>query len=111
MGTPEGVLLRDSSEGERLAWEAREEHVVIWDLALREFRDVADVYVPVPFVVTTKIRSIRLNGESVPLGGENTPTADPLEAPANTADPRKEVDEVEVPLRFRRSVCHSGDDT
>jgi hypothetical protein len=64
-----------------------------------------------------EICAVSLDGELVPLGGENTLPIDRLERPANPTDAGKEVDELEIglplglPRGFDRAGRHDGDVT
>jgi hypothetical protein len=63
--------------------------------------------IPVQRVIVAKIGSIGLLRVLVPLGGENTMSANGIEAPADAANPSEKIDEGETGV-WR--LCNSASD-
>lgn len=89
MFAPETVLLRDAREAEWLAGETSTENI--------ELRNVGDghrVNVAVRFF--SKVRSIGLLAEFVPVAGEDTSRPGSFKGDSETADTAEEVDKLEA---------------
>ena len=85
-----GCLPGGPRDTERLAWKARQQHVVPRDFLARQLGDV-----PVDGMFTPEIREVGLLGILVPLAGEDTRPSDLLEANPQPTDAREQVDESE----------------
>lgn len=86
----QSVLLGDSREGERLAWEPSKEHVMSRDLVGSN-----PGYVTRDNMMTTVVGVVCRLTKAVPLGREDTLAANRLEALTKTTNACKQVDEGE----------------
>ena len=89
----EGVFLGHTSNRKRLAWKAGKKHIMFWDVAFVDFRDVT-VY----FMVTAKILSVSLLCVFVPLACVDTFAANCFEAATHPTYASEEV--YECKLRY-----------
>lgn len=97
VGSAKRVFLGDTGDGERLAREACQQHVVIGDIPGRKGNDVANKSVPV-----AEVLDIGFFRKPVPFARKDTFSAVSLEAHADAANPCEQVNEPEP-----AAVCSS----
>lgn len=85
-----GCLPGGPRDTERLAWKARQQHVVPRDFLARQLGDV-----PVDGMFTPEIREVGLLRILVPLASEDTGPSNRIESDSQTADACEQVNEVE----------------
>ncbi|CAM2160959.1 hypothetical protein PT2222_90176 [Paraburkholderia tropica] len=96
--TAERVLLRDARDRKRLARKAREQHVVVGHVGGLERGDIADegVAFGIGLAVVLEIGLLR---ERIPLARHHAAAAVRLEAHADPADAREQIDETKARRR------------
>src|SRR2546427_81273 len=99
MRTAEGVLLGHTRDRERLAGEARQQHVVIWHVVLMTLGDVR-----LEDVIRTvvEVRFVGLHRVGVPFAGKYATATKLLKGSADPADAGEKVDEAELAIARRR---------